>query len=72
MLEALAYIINPDHVQYCQFDLEKQAHMIAHAIGGRGPNTEYLYNTADHLSQMIIRDDDMQWLVQRVRALTAT
>lgn len=72
MLEALAYIINPDHVQYCQFDLEKQAHMIAHAIGGRGPNTEYLYNTADHLSQMNIRDDDMQWLVQRVRALTAT
>ena len=66
----LAYVINRDHVQYCQFDLEKQAQMIARSVGGRGPNTEYLYNTADHLTQMGIRDDDMDWLVGRVRTLT--
>lgn len=72
MISALAYVIDPNHVQYCQFDLETQARMIARAIGGRGPNTEYLYNTAAHLSQLDIRDDDMDWLVQRVRALTAT
>ncbi|MEL6840670.1 MAG: gamma-glutamylcyclotransferase [Pseudomonadota bacterium] len=71
-IAALAYIINRDHRQYCQFDLEKQAQMIAHAVGGRGPNTEYLYNTAQHLTEMGIRDDDMAWLVARVRALTAT
>lgn len=71
-LAALAYIINPDHVQYCQFDLEKQAQIIARAVGGRGPNTEYLFNTADHLTALGIKDDDMAWLVQRVRALTAT
>ena len=50
--------------------LEKQAQMIAHAVGGRGPNTEYLYNTVDHLTQMGIRDADMDWLVARVKALT--
>lgn len=66
-LDALAYVIDPDHVQYCQFDLETQAKMIARAVGGRGPNTEYLYNTAAHLTQMDIRDDDMAWLVGRVR-----
>ncbi|MDX8349893.1 gamma-glutamylcyclotransferase [Cognatiyoonia sp. IB215446] len=71
-IEALAYIINRDHRQYCQFDLEKQAQMIAHAVGGRGPNTEYLYNTTAHLTEMGIRDDDMAWLTERVRALTAT
>jgi cation transport protein ChaC len=71
-IEALAYIINRDHVQYCQFNLEKQAQIIANAIGGRGPNTEYLFNTAAHLNEMSIRDDDMDWLVQRVRALQAT
>ena len=71
-LRALAYVIDPDHVQYCQFNLEKQAQMIATAVGGRGPNTEYLFNTAAHLDQMNIRDDDMKWLVDRVRALTAT
>ncbi len=68
-LLALAYVIDPDHVQYCNYDLETQAQMIARAIGGRGPNTEYLYNTAAHLTKMNIRDDDMAWLVTRVQAI---
>ena len=71
-IPALAYIINRDHVQYCQFDLEKQARIIAQAVGGRGPNTEYLFNTAAHLTELGIKDTDMDWLVARVRALTAT
>ena len=71
-IEALAYVIEPGHVQYCQFDLETQAQMIARASGGRGPNDEYLYNTAAHLDQMGIEDADMRWLVARVRDLTAT
>ncbi len=70
-IKALAYIISRDHRQYCHFDLEHQARMIATAVGGRGPNTEYLHNTADHLTQLDIRDDDITWLTQRVRALTA-
>ena len=68
-VKALAYVIDPAHVQYCQFDLETQAKMIAGAVGGRGPNPEYLYNTAAHLDEMSIRDDDMAWLVNRVKAL---
>ena len=71
-INALAYIINRDHEQYCQFDLEKQAQMITHAVGGRGPNPEYLFNTAAHLKELGIRDDDMDWLTERVRALQAT
>jgi len=71
-IPALAYIINRDHVQYCQFDLEKQARIIANAVGGRGPNTEYLFNTATHLKELEIKDSDMDWLVARVRALAAT
>ncbi|MBE0412571.1 gamma-glutamylcyclotransferase [Yoonia sp.] len=72
VISALAYVIDPDHPQYCQFELERQAQMIARAAGGRGPNTEYLYNTAAHLTQLGIKDSDMDWLVKRVRALTAT
>lgn len=71
-ITALTYIVDRDHAQYCQFDLEQQAQMIAQAVGGRGPNTEYLYNTAALLTEMGIQDDDMAWLAQRVRALTAT
>ncbi|SMY05967.1 gamma-glutamylcyclotransferase [Flavimaricola marinus] len=70
-IDALAYVIDQNHRQYCQFDLETQAQMIARAVGGRGPNDEYLYNTAEHLTQMGIKDAEMTWLVSRVRALTA-
>lgn len=68
-VETLAYVISPEHDQYCQFDLERQAVMIAHATGGRGPNTDYLFNTAAHLTDMGIRDPDMEWLVARVREI---
>lgn len=69
-VDALAYVISRDHEQYCQFDLETQAQMIARSVGGRGPNPEYLYNTAEHLEKMGIHDPDMAWLVNRVRHLT--
>lgn len=41
-VEALAYVINRDHWQYCRdIPLEDQARIIARAVGGRGriPNT---------------------------------
>jgi cation transport protein ChaC len=38
-------------------------------VGGRGPNTEYLYNTVAHLTELGIADPDLEWLVARVRHL---
>lgn len=69
-IDAVTYVIDAAHVQYCQgLSLEEQAQIIARAVGGRGPNTEYLYNTAAHLDSLGIPDSDLQWLVARVRAL---
>lgn len=69
---AVTYVIDPDHVQYCGgLPLEEQAQIIAWAVGGRGPNPEYLYNTAEHLSEIGLHDPDLEWLAQRVRSLTA-
>lgn len=70
-VNAVTYVIDPDHVQYCTLDLHEQAGIIATAIGGRGPNTEYLYNTADHLAELGIEDDDLSWLAAEVRRQTA-
>lgn len=70
-IEALAYVIDPDHRQYVHHDLETQARMIARAHGGRGPNTEYLENTAARLDSLSIHDPDMDWLVARVRDIVA-
>ena len=68
-LDALAYVIDPDHVQYCQLDREEQAQIIAGAVGGRGPNRDYLWSTTAHLAELGISDPDLDWLASRVRDL---
>ncbi|WP_323005956.1 gamma-glutamylcyclotransferase [Pseudorhodobacter sp.] len=66
---ALCYVIDPAHDQYCTLALEEQARIIAQAIGGRGPNYEYLFNTASHLAKLGIGDKDLEWLCARVHQL---
>ncbi|MEP2027524.1 MAG: gamma-glutamylcyclotransferase [Paracoccaceae bacterium] len=70
-VEAVTYVVDADHVQYCGgLPLEDQARIIAKAVGGRGPNTEYLFNTWDHLVAMDLHDPDLKWLEQRVKGLS--
>lgn len=67
-VRALSYVVDINHAQYVGgMDLERQAQIIAHAVGGRGPNTEYLWNTVSHLSELGIEDADLEWLNARVR-----
>ena len=69
-VEAVTYVIDPDHPQYCgRLELEEQARIIARATGGRGPNTEYLFNTVAHLRELGIEDGELDWLVARVRQI---
>lgn len=68
---AVAYVVDRDHEQYCGgLPLEEQARIIAEAVGGRGPNTEYLWNTSSHLSELGIADQELEWLSRRVREIT--
>lgn len=67
-VQAVTYVIDPEHVQYCgQLPLEEQARIIKTAVGGRGPNTEYLHSTATQLHELGISDADLDWLSTRVR-----
>lgn len=68
-VEAVVYVIDPDHDQYCCLPLAEQAEIIARAVGGRGPNTEYLYNTAEHLAAIGIEDQELSWLSEEVRRI---
>jgi cation transport protein ChaC len=68
-VKALAYVIDPDHGQYCLLDLEEQAQIIARAAGGRGANRDYLWATAAHLAELGMTDPDLSWLADRVRHL---
>jgi cation transport protein ChaC len=69
-VSAVCYVIDRSHVQYCgDLSLEQQAKTIAQATGQRGPNTEYLFNTASHITQLGLPDPDLDWLCARVRTL---
>jgi len=69
-VEALTYVIDPTHVQYCaDMPLERQAQVIAQAHGDRGPNDAYLYNTVTHLHELALPDPDLDWLADRVRRI---
>jgi cation transport protein ChaC len=71
-VDAVTYVIDAAHVQYCGgLPLEEQAQIIARAVGGRGPNTEYLFNTAQHLGEIGLHDPDLAWLTDRVRRIVA-
>jgi len=70
-VNAVVYVVDTEHEQYCaNVPLEAQARIIARSVGGRGPNSEYLYNTADHLAELGINDPDLAWLAEKVRLLT--
>ncbi len=69
-LEAVTFVIDRDHPQYWGgLTLEEQAHIIAGAVGERGPNRDYLWSTAARLAELGIADAELEWLSARVRAL---
>jgi cation transport protein ChaC len=69
-IRSVAYVVDTDHRQYAaDLSLEQQAQIIAHAVGGRGPNHEYLSRTAQGLHDLDIGDGDLDWLVARVQQI---
>lgn len=70
-VRAVTYVIDRDHAQYCGgLPLEEQARIIAQAVGGRGPNAEYLINTAAHLARLGLHDPELAWLADRLRTIS--
>lgn len=70
---ATTFIVDTNHVQYCRdLALEDQAKIIATAVGGRGPNTDYLHNTTTHLRELGIEDPDLEWLSNRVHEIAVS
>ncbi|WP_304616498.1 gamma-glutamylcyclotransferase [Paracoccus sp. (in: a-proteobacteria)] len=69
-VEALTYVMRRDHWQYAgSLPPEEQARTIAGAVGGRGPNADYLFNTAEHLARIGLGDPQLDHLADRVRKL---
>ena len=67
-VEALAYVSNPAHAQYCGgLSLEAQAEVIARAVGpkGRTPTTSSTPSTS--LEALGLHDPDLARLAEMVR-----
>jgi glutathione-specific gamma-glutamylcyclotransferase len=69
VVEALAYVTNPDHPQYCgHLTPEQQAEVILAATGPMGPNRDYLLETEASLLALGLHDPDLTRLASLVRA----
>ncbi|MGB1338071.1 MAG: gamma-glutamylcyclotransferase, partial [Planktomarina sp.] len=70
IVRAVTYVVDRDHAQYCRYGLDQQAQIIAGAVGGRGPNPEYLFKTAEMLHDLGIPDPQLDYLAEKVANLT--
>ncbi|WP_312526994.1 gamma-glutamylcyclotransferase [Paracoccus sp. (in: a-proteobacteria)] len=69
-VQAVTYVMRREHDQYVgDVSLAEQARIIASAVGGRGPNADYLFNTTHHLSQIGLEDLMLEDLARQVRQL---
>ena len=70
-VRAVAFVMAREHPQYAGgLPLEAQADVIARAVGGRGPNDEYLHLTVAALDALAIADDELTRLAAMVRDRT--
>jgi len=69
-VDALTFVADPGHEQYCGRPSEEEAaRIIARASGRGGPNRDYLASTVEHLDQFGINDGPLHAILKRVEAL---
>jgi len=69
---AVTYVADPAHEQYIGgLGVAESAVIIAAAAGRSGPNTDYVFNTVQHLQEMGIRDSLLESIAARVGTLSA-
>ncbi|PTW63366.1 cation transport protein ChaC [Breoghania corrubedonensis] len=67
-VRALGYVVERAHEQYAgALPLERQLEIVRRSHGQSGPNRDYVLNTADHLSDLGIRDSHLHWLAEALR-----
>lgn len=65
---ALIYVADREHGQYAgRLSVEEAAARVCGAVGGMGPNEDYVLNTADHIRTLGIRDHWLEEVVSKVK-----
>lgn len=69
-LKSVTFVINPAHPQYCgRLEMDRKADHIAFAEGRRGTCRSYLFETADQLRGLGVRDSYIDMLETEVLRL---
>lgn len=67
-VDAWTYVVDRKHPQYAgALPLDQQLGIVRQAVGKSGRNPEYVLNTAQHLNEMTIRDQNVSWLAEQLR-----
>ncbi|WP_421856656.1 gamma-glutamylcyclotransferase [Oricola sp.] len=65
---ALIYVADREHGQYAgRLSVDDAVERVCGAVGGMGPNEDYVINTADHVRTLGIRDHWLETVTARIR-----
>jgi glutathione-specific gamma-glutamylcyclotransferase len=68
MVEALCYVVDQRHRQFAgKLDREAQLKLVTDSRGDRGPNRDYVINTATALKSIGVKDRTMIWLAKALQ-----
>ncbi len=68
-IQAITYVMDVGHFQYCKVPFEAQAQIIAKASGKRGENRIYLEETVAKLRELEMPDLELERLAVRVNQI---
>ncbi len=69
LVPALCYVVDRGHDQYAgRLDRQEVERLVAQGQGLSGANPDYVRNTQEHLEDLGIRDETLEWLSRRLAA----
>lgn len=72
-VHAVTYVADRNHPQYAgKISVETAVETVCGAVGGMGPNEDYVLNTADHISAIGISDPWLEAVCKGIRARAAS
>lgn len=71
-VRALAFVADPAHPQFRrELDLHSRAQLVAQGVGERGPCTEYIRSTLDHMAELGVSDPHLARVLETAEAMRA-
>jgi glutathione-specific gamma-glutamylcyclotransferase len=72
-VRALAFVADPAHPQFMrELDLERRVRFVAQGVGERGPCTEYIRSTLEHMQVLGVSDPHLERVLETAEAMRAS